>query len=75
MGFYVTDGAHEAQMSLNGIPPGDYLLYPFDDPTGVEYSNPEVLRSYTSQATPITITPGQTAKVTAQLIHTGTGEE
>ena len=40
-------------------------------PTGVEYSNPEVLRSYASQATPVTISPGQTTKVTAQLIQTG----
>jgi hypothetical protein len=73
--FYVADGAHEAQMSVDGIAPGEYLLYPFDDPTGVEYSNPEVLRSHTSQATAVTISPGQTAKVTAQLIHTGAGEE
>lgn len=73
--FYTVGGSHEVQMTLDGIAPGDYLLYPFDDPEGVEYSNPEVLRSYSSQATAVTISPSQTAKVTAQLIHTGTGEE
>jgi len=75
LSFYVSDGAHQAQMTADGIAPGTYLLYPFDDPTGVEYSNPEVLRSYTSQATAVTIAPGQTTKVTAQLIHVATGEE
>jgi hypothetical protein len=73
--FYVPDGSHEAQVTLDGIAPGEYVLYPFDDPQGVEYSNPEVLRSYSSQAAAVTISPGQMAKVTAQLIHTGVGEE
>jgi len=73
--FYVPDGSHEAQITLDAIAPGEYLLYPFDDPQGVEYSNPEVLRSYSSQATAVTISPGQATKVTAQLIHTGAGEE
>ena len=73
--FYVTEGSHEAQITLDGIAPGEYLLYPFDDPGGIEYSNPEVLRSYASLATAVTISPGQMTKITAQLIHTGTGEE
>jgi hypothetical protein len=73
--FYTVGDSHEVQMTLDGIAPGEYLIYPFDDPEGVEYSNPEVLRSYSSQATAVTISPGQTTKVTAQLIHAGEGEE
>jgi hypothetical protein len=36
--------------------------------------NPEILRSYASQATAVTISPGQTTKVSAQLIHSGASE-
>jgi len=73
--FYLAEGSHEAQVTVNGVAPGEYLLYPFDSPSGVEYSNPEVLNSYSSQATAVTISPAQTTKVTAQLIHIGAGEE
>lgn len=70
MPFYSSDPASPPQVGLSGIAPGDYLLYAFDTPDGVEYSNPEVLRSYSSQATPVTISSGQTTKVTTQLIQT-----
>jgi Carboxypeptidase regulatory-like domain len=75
MPFYSSDPASPAQVGLTGIAPGDYLLYAFDTPEGVEYSNSEVLRSYSSQATPVTINPGQTTKVTTQVIETGTATE
>ena len=69
--FYTPDAASPAQIHADGLAPGEYLLFAFDSPEGVEYSNPEVLRSYASQATPVTISAGQTTKVTAQLIQTG----
>lgn len=72
--FYTPDPGRPAQINAGGLAPGEYLLFAFDNPEGVEYSNPEVLRSYSSQATPVTISPGQTTKVNAQLIQTGAEE-
>ena len=73
--FYTTEADQGASITISGVAPGDYLLYAFDNPEGVEYSNPEVLRSYSSQATAVTISSGQTTKVTAQLIPTGDASE
>jgi hypothetical protein len=73
--FYTSEVARPAQINADGVAPGDYLLFAFDDPEGVEYSNPEVLRSYAAQATPVTISAGQTAKVTVPLIQTEGGSE
>ncbi len=73
--FYTPNASTPAQFQINGVAPGEYLLYAFDQPEGVEYSNPEVLQSYSSQATPVTISPGQTTKAAAQLIQTGTASE
>jgi len=72
--FYSPDASRPAQIHADGLAPGEYLLFAFDNPEGVEYSNPEVLRSYSSQAAPVTISPGQTTKVSAQLIQTGAAE-
>jgi Carboxypeptidase regulatory-like domain len=73
--FYTPNASTPAQFQISGIAPGEYLVYAFDSPEGVEYSNPEVLQSYSSQAAPVTISPGQTTKVTAQLIQTGSSSE
>ena len=73
--FYTPDVAHPAQVNADGIAPGEYLLFAFDNPEGVEYSNPEVLRSYASQATAVTISAGQMTKATTQLIQTGAAPE
>ena len=72
--FYAADSSG-AEITVSGIAPGEYLLYAFDTPEGVEYSNPEVLRSYSSRATPVTISSNQTTKATAQLINTRTAGE
>jgi hypothetical protein len=72
--FYTSDPARPAQINADGVAPGEYLLFAFDNAEGVEYLNPEILRSYASQATAVTISPGQTTKVSAQLIHTGASE-
>ena len=36
--FYSSDPSSPPQVTLSGIVPGDYLLYAFDSPEGVEYS-------------------------------------
>ena len=73
--FFASDGSKVGHIGASGIAPGEYLLYAFDSAEGVEYANPEILRSYASQATPVTISPGQTAEVTTQIIETGTASE
>lgn len=72
--FYTPDPKQPAQINESGLAPGEYLLFAFDTAEGIAYSNPEVLRSYNSSATPVTISPGQTTKVSAQLIHVGASE-
>jgi len=64
----------ENGFTISGLPPGDYLLYALEHGEDVEYSNPEALQPYASQATKITLAPNQSAKATLSLIHTGGGE-
>ena len=52
------------------LAPGEYLVFAFDRIDSVEYSNPEVLQSYSSQATHITLSANQHAKVALELIRT-----
>ncbi len=59
--------------SFSALAPGDYLVFAFDHLDGIEYSNPDVLQTYASQAAHVTLSPNQHAKVTLELIHTGDG--
>jgi hypothetical protein len=54
---------------LRGLPPGAYRVYAFDSNDGLEFSNPEVLASYSSQAGSITVEPDGHASITVDLIH------
>ena len=58
---------------LDGLAPGDYLVFAFDHAETLEYANPDVMRDYTSQATRITLAPGQRGRVALDLIRTGEG--
>jgi Carboxypeptidase regulatory-like domain len=60
--------------ALSGLPPGEYLVYGFDHADGLEYSNPDMLQPYASQAAHVTLSPNQKAQVTLDLIRTGDGE-
>jgi hypothetical protein len=69
---FTTASARSPETSASiSVAPGEYLVYAFDSSNTIEYSNPEALRPYTSQATAVTVSPGETAKVTANLISTG----
>jgi hypothetical protein len=57
--------------SSSSVAPGEYTVYAFDDINAVEYLNPEAMRPYASQGVPVTISPGETAKVKVQIIQTG----
>ena len=75
--FAPTDpkAAPYALFMIDSLAPGDYLVFAFDHAEGIEYANPDVLQNYISQATHVTLAPGQRARVTLDLIHTeGTSE-
>lgn len=57
--------------NLSGLAPGDYLVFAFDRLDGLEYSNPDVMDAYASQASHVTLTAGQQAQVQVDLIHLG----
>ncbi len=59
------------EFSIDGLAPGDYLLYAFDHAEGLEYANRDVMQNYLSQAVHVSLSPNQRAKVTLELIHTG----
>jgi len=54
---------------LDSLAPGDYLVFAFSGAEGLEYSNRDVLESYVSQAGHVTLSPGQRAKVSLELIR------
>jgi Carboxypeptidase regulatory-like domain len=56
---------------LDGLAPGDYLVFAFDHAEGLEYTNRDVMENYLSQAAHVTLSPNQRAKVTLELIRTG----
>jgi hypothetical protein len=57
--------------SLSGLAPGEYLVFAFDRVDGMEYSNPDVMEAYASQAAHVTLTAGQQAQVQVEVIHPG----
>jgi len=59
--------------TLTGLPPGEYLVFAFDRIEGLEYSNPDALEPYASQAASITLSPGQNAQLSLDLIQRGNG--
>ena len=54
---------------LPNLAPGDYTVYAWDDPGGVEYANPDWMRRYGTGGVPISVTAGQNVqiKLTMQL--------
>jgi Carboxypeptidase regulatory-like domain len=57
------------EFMLDSLAPGSYLIFAFEHAEGLEYSNRDVLESYVSQAAHVTLSPGQRAKVTLELIR------
>ena len=54
------------KITLRNLSPGDYTVYAFTDVTGLEYTNPEVMRSFSGQH--ITLAAGQKASLTLDVI-------
>jgi hypothetical protein len=61
------DGTFEIQ----GLAPGDYKVFAFDDTYGLEYKNPEILHNYDAQAASITLQPNGKASLRLDVIHRG----
>ncbi|HVP50318.1 MAG TPA: hypothetical protein VMT56_03760, partial [Candidatus Bathyarchaeia archaeon] len=62
-----TPGVNE--FFLDSLAPGDYLVYAFDQTQGIEFSNRDVMQPFASQATQVTLSAGQRAKVSLPLIR------
>jgi hypothetical protein len=52
------------------LAPGDYTVLAFDRTTGLEYANPEVISSYLSNATHVSVGSNGESRVTVNLIRT-----
>ena len=73
-GAKVSQFASQSGFTMNGLAPGDYLVFAFDRIDDLEYANADALQPYASQATHVTLSPGQETHVALNLIHTGEGE-
>ncbi len=71
--YYPLQGKNSGpgEFTLSSLAPGDYTVLAFDHVEDIEYSNPDVLQNYSSQAAHVTLAPGQRATVTLELVHTG----
>ena len=52
-----------------GLAPGDYKVFAFDSNDPIEYTNPDVLARYASQATRVSLAPRANTTITLNLIH------
>jgi hypothetical protein len=73
-GIKVTQISSENGFSMNGLAPGDYLVFAFDHADKIEYASSEMLQPYASQATHVTLSPNHETQVMLNLIRTGDGE-
>lgn len=63
--------APNSEFNLGQMAPGEYLVVALDNVDNVESSNPEVLQSYLSQATRVSLSPSQQSRVELRLVSTG----
>ena len=61
----------EGTFRQDALPPGEYLVFATENANHIEYDNPEALQPYLSQATHVTLSAGQTSKVSLNLVKTG----
>lgn len=61
--------AEPPQFLLESLAPGDYEVFAFDHTDGIEYTKRDVLESFASQGTQLTLSPNQRTKVRLQLIR------
>ncbi len=66
--------SQQNDFTINGLAPGEYLVYAFDSVDGLEYSNPDALEPYASQAAHVTLSPNQKMQIALDLIRIGNGD-
>ena len=57
------------EAGVPGLAPGDYKVFAFDSNDPIEYTNPDVLARYASQATRVSLAPHANTTITLNLIH------
>jgi hypothetical protein len=57
--------------SVDDLAPGDYKVLAFDHLDGLEYTNPEVLREYSSKAAEISLQSNEKATIKVDLVRIG----
>lgn len=57
------------RFSLHGVRPGDYTLFAWDSVEGEEYYNPDFLRSYEGQGTPLHVGDGDRKALQMPALH------
>jgi len=60
--------------TVSGLAPGEYFVFAFDNLDQIEYTNPDALAAYASQAAHVTLSANQQAQVSVDLIPAGKGE-
>ena len=51
----------------NGLPPGSYRVYAFDRTDGIEFTNPEAMKAYSSKSESVNLSAGQRAQINLEL--------
>lgn len=52
---------------VNSLAPGSYRVYAFDRIDGIEYTNPDAMKTYSSHAEDVVLSAGQKAQVTLEM--------
>jgi hypothetical protein len=60
-----------ADFMFTGVAPGDYKVLAFDSIDGLEFRNPEVMNSYFSKASQLTLQPNELASISIERITAG----
>jgi hypothetical protein len=68
------DSDQSGRFALRGLPPGDYILFAWQDVDGEAYLNPEFLKTYESQGKPLHVKAGEHASVQLNVIFASDDE-
>jgi hypothetical protein len=61
----------KGRFTITGVAPGTYRLYAWAEPVTDVLADPEFLRQFEAQATPVSVGEGQSAQADATLIKPG----
>jgi hypothetical protein len=62
--------AGNGQFQSPKLAPGDYSVLAFDSVAGIEYTNPEVMNAYSSNATRVSVSSNGESRITVNLLRT-----